>query len=228
MSKTTLPRGIRNHNPGNIDRHPGVRWQGMAPDQSKDARFVVFDSPKWGIRAIARVLITYQDQRQARDGSKIDTIQEIIDRWAPPTENRTAAYAQHVATLTGIGVDERLDVYDYATMKALVQAIITHENGQQPYDDATLDAGLKLAGIEPPRKPLTQRPEVLATATAGVITAATAATDALTAYLPHAVQAAQTLEPIAPGWVKPIALTLAALILIVPLAQQIFAHRTER
>lgn len=144
-----LPRGLRNNNPGNIDRQPGVRWQGMAANQSRDSRFVVFRSPDWGIRAIARVLITYQDKRQARDGSRIDTIQEIIDRWAPSVENDTSAYARHVARLTGIGVDETLDVYDYATMYALVQAIIVHENGMQPYSPEMITRGLELAGIVP-------------------------------------------------------------------------------
>lgn len=144
-----FPRGIRNNNPGNIDRQPGVRWQGMAADQSRDSRFVVFKSPEWGIRAIARVLITYQDRRQARDGSRIDTIQDIIDRWAPHSENHTGAYARHVARLTGIGIDDTLDVYDYATMHALVLAIITHENGMQPYAPFMIARGLELAGIVP-------------------------------------------------------------------------------
>lgn len=144
-----IPRGFRNNNPGNIDRHPGVRWQGQAADQSGDPRFIVFKAPEWGIRAIARVLITYQDKRRARDGGRIDTIQEIIDRWAPPSENNTGAYARHVARLTGIGVDETLDVYDYETMCALVQAIITHENGVQPYSSEIIARGLGLAGIVP-------------------------------------------------------------------------------
>lgn len=146
---TDLPRGIRNHNPGNIDRQPGVRWQGMAADQSRDSRFVVFKAPEWGIRAIARVLITYQDKRRARDGSRIDTIQDIVDRWAPPSENNTGAYARHVARLTGIGIDEALDVYEYETMYALVQAIIAHENGEQPYKSEVIARGLELAGIVP-------------------------------------------------------------------------------
>lgn len=225
---TALPRGLRNANPGNIDRHPHVRWQGMADDQSTDRRFVVFQSPKWGIRAIARVLITYQDKRQARDGSKIDTIREIIDRWAPPNENHTTAYAEHVARLTRIGVDEKLDVYDYSTMKALVTAIITHENGQQPYDDATIDAGLKLAGIEPPRKPLAKRPDVIATVTAGAATALTATTDALQAHLPSAVQTAATVEPVAHDWVKPLLLFLIAGILLIPLAKQLCDYCSEK
>ncbi len=146
---TKMPRGIRNNNPGNIDRHPGVRWQGMAADQSADTRFVVFQAPEWGIRAIARILITYQDKRRARDGSKIDTITDIIERWAPPNENHTPAYAKHVAVLTGLGLDETIDVYDYTTMCALVKAIISHENGRQPYSAAQIERGLLLAGIVP-------------------------------------------------------------------------------
>jgi hypothetical protein len=158
MSKSAL-RGIRNHNPGNIDRVTGVTWQGQAEDQSSDSRFVVFTDPRWGIRAIARVLITYQDKRLARDGSKIDTVDEFIDRWAPKHENDTDAYVAHVRQMLGLGQEEfpgEVDVYRYADMRGLLIAIITHENGVQPYDDATIDAGLRLAGIEPELKPLTQ------------------------------------------------------------------------
>lgn len=148
----TVPRGIRNCNPGNIDRKPGVKWQGQMGDQSGDPRFVVFQTASWGIRAIARVLITYQTARMARDGTPIDTIREIIDRWAPRTENQTDAYAAHVAKLTGIGADEPIDVSDYDTMRALVIAIITHENGCQPYSDAEIESGLFLANVVPGRK----------------------------------------------------------------------------
>lgn len=148
MPVKPLPRGIRNNNPGNIDRVAGVRWQGQSSDQSSDPRFVVFSDPRWGIRALARVLITYQDKRRARDGSRIDSIQEIIDRWAPPHENNTNAYAKQVAQALGrLPTDESIDVYDYRTMYALVVAIIRHENGRQPYSTDDINFGLTLAGI---------------------------------------------------------------------------------
>lgn len=150
------PRGIRNYNPGNIDRIAGVRWQGQATDQSGDPRFIVFNGPRWGIRAIARVLITYQDKRRAKDGSRIDTVREFIERWAPAVENDTNAYAKAAASALSIGPDdERVDVYHYATMRALVLAIIRHENGPGPlpggiwYGDAIIADGLALAGIVP-------------------------------------------------------------------------------
>jgi len=147
------PRGIRNHNPGNIERD-GTRWQGMAARQT-DARFVVFSEPCWGIRAIARILITYQDKRRAADGSRIDTVRKFIARWAPPVENNTDAYARTVANALGVGVDDPdLDVYDYDTMFGLVASIIRFENGVAPahlygswYSQAEIERGLLLAGI---------------------------------------------------------------------------------
>ncbi|MFI3272941.1 MAG: structural protein, partial [Pseudomonadota bacterium] len=52
-----MPRGIRNHNPGNI-RH-GDDWQGLRDTQT-DKNFCQFVSPEFGIRALARVLMNYE------------------------------------------------------------------------------------------------------------------------------------------------------------------------
>ena len=72
-----LPRGIRNRNPGNI-RKSGDRWKGLAPLQS-DPAFFIFETPLWGIRAMATILRNYQ----RRHGLK--SLVQIIGRWAPPT-----------------------------------------------------------------------------------------------------------------------------------------------
>lgn len=138
----TQPRGIRNHNPGNIEK--GDPWQGLSDDQSRDERFAIFGAPEWGIRAIARVLITYQDKHDIR------TVQGILRRWAPSFENDTNAYIEHVAEKVKIAPDTQIDVTDYSVMRPLVEAIIKHENGQQPYKRSTIDKGLMLAGIDIP------------------------------------------------------------------------------
>ena len=143
-----LLRGIRNHNPGNL-RRSADPWQGMAAEQT-DSEFFRFASAKWGIRALARTLIAYQD----RVGLK--TIKQMIGRWAPPNENDTGAYVRAVAASVGVGADDEIDVHDYAILRPLTLAIIRHENGQQPYTDAEIDAGLVLAGVEPPQRPLAQ------------------------------------------------------------------------
>lgn len=143
---SAIPRGIRNHNPGNIERSKDP-WQGLA-DRQSDRRFFVFSEPKWGIRAIARVLVTYQDRHGIAD------VRGLISRWAPPKENDTAAYVRAVAAAVGVESNERIDVHRYEITRPLVEAIIAHENGEQPYTAAQIDAGLVLAGIEPPRRPL--------------------------------------------------------------------------
>lgn len=185
------PRGIRNHNPGNIRHQQGVRWQGAATLQP-DTEFVCFESPQFGIRAICRVLITYQDKRRASDGSRIDSVQEIIERWAPPQENNTDAYARTVANALKVAVRQQsIDVYDYSTMRTLVLAIIKHENGTQPYTDDIIDHGLRLAGIQPPPKPLRESRTIKAG------TVATAST--LAAGIAEQAESARiALEPVLP------------------------------
>lgn len=149
-------RGVRNNNPGNIDRN-ATKWQGMAADQSSDPRFVVFADAKWGIRAIARLLLTYSSQYGLK------TVRELIGRWAPPGENNTTAYIDAVAAgLKAAGIAATADTYiivdSATTMTALVRGIILHENGSDPYTDAQIAEGIRLAGVAdaPPPKVASQ------------------------------------------------------------------------
>jgi hypothetical protein len=165
-------RGYRNNNPGNIEK--GAPWQGLAKAnemtavQRKERRFAVFSHPKWGIRAIARILITYQDKRNSKDGSSIDTVQEIIERWAPEHENDTKAYVRHVRQAMGLEKGQKVDVHRYEHMRPLVEAIIHHELGVQPYDGDLIDEGIKLAGVNPPAPALGDSPAVKGTQVGGV------------------------------------------------------------
>lgn len=149
MADPKQSRGWRNRNPGNIDFNPANKWQGQlglgdAWLPRSQRRFAAFTSHAYGIRAAALLLTTYQDRHGLR------TIRRIIDRWAPPVENETSAYVRHVAQLTGRGADEVLDLHTHADLRALVVAVITHELGGQPYDAATIDEGLRLAGVPRP------------------------------------------------------------------------------
>lgn len=176
-----IPRGIANNNPGNIDYNPKVKWQNL-DEPPTDGRFCRFKTPPDGIRALCRVLITYQDKRQAADGSRIDTVREIIERWAPPVENDTSAYVAAVRRSLGLNGPEQdgeIDVHQYECMKPLVKAIIRHENGQQPYTDAQIDKGLLMAGIKPPEQPLQQTRTVQGAQIATVGTAGAAGVDML-------------------------------------------------
>lgn len=187
----SAPRGIRNNNPGNI-RRSADPWQGLAKDQNDDA-FFQFAEPKWGIRALARVLISYQDKHGLR------TVRAIISRWAPPVENKTSSYIDHVAHRLGVGADDPLDIHDYRVLRGLVEAIIAHENGQQPYTDAQIDAGLVLAGVEPPIRPLSETRTVKGAQVAAGATALGVVAEAVDKIQP-AVPLLQRIAEVAP-WV---------------------------
>ena len=128
-------RGIRNNNPGNI-RHLGLDWQGLANPPS-DGAFCIFSEPKWGLRALAVLIRNYKRKHG------INTIAGIIARFAPSTENDTAAYIRAVCAAVGRGPDEPLDTENEVILWPLMKAIIKHENGQQPYTDAQILEGIR-------------------------------------------------------------------------------------
>jgi len=120
------PRGIRNNNPGNI--RWGDEWQGLVgKSQRTDKSFCQFTSPEYGIRAMIVILRNYQSKYGLR------TITGMIKRWAPPNENDTQAYINSVAQATGTNADRPIDLNDSRKLFPLLQAIISHENGSQPY-----------------------------------------------------------------------------------------------
>lgn len=155
-------RAVRNNNPGNIEKGPS-KWQGLAkpeemtPVQQAEKRFLVFKSPKYGFRAMAVTLITYQDSKHhAKDGSRIDTIREAIERWAPDFENNVEAYVKSVDKNHPKAADEEFDFHVYEDAFPLIKAMSRHECGSWMFKDADLKEGLRLAGVEAPLAPLHQ------------------------------------------------------------------------
>ena len=137
-------RGIRNNNPGNI-RVSKDQWEGMTGD---DGAFVTFDSPESGVRALGKNLLSY-----GRQG--YDSIEKIINRWAPPNENDTKAYIDSVVAATGIPATQSLDLSDPDTLSSLAQAISFHETGSR-YDPEVYQKGVARAlnGISPKTPPV--------------------------------------------------------------------------
>lgn len=128
-------RGIRNNNPGNIRHVREVVWLGQSALQTDDS-FVQFDMPVYGVRAIVRILRSYE-----RKG--IRTLREAISRWAPPNENDSDAYVSAVSAACHISPDDPLGLEP--VMPALVKAIIRHENGELPYTDELIAKGIEIA-----------------------------------------------------------------------------------
>ncbi len=130
-----MTRGLRNNNPGNLENN-GIDWDGLSRSQT-DSRFYQFDDPVYGIRAMNKIIKTY------RNKYGFNTISQLINRWAPPNENDTQSYIKSVAKRVGVEPEQKINFEDYAF--EISQAIIKHENGLQPYDDATIKNGVSLA-----------------------------------------------------------------------------------
>lgn len=131
-------RGIRLNNPGCIRRNTIV-WDGQADTQT-DPDFVTFIAPEWGLRAIVKILDSYQ-----REGIK--TVREAICRYAPPADgNPTATYVANVASECHVDADAPIVLSVYRV--PLVRAIVKQESGSWPYTDQLLAQAIEMAEEE--------------------------------------------------------------------------------
>jgi hypothetical protein len=114
-------RGYRNNNPGNI-RINGDKFQGeVIPSQDKE--FKQFESMAYGYRAIFKILRNYQINY------KLNTIRQMISRWAPENENDTANYISFVSERSGIPADDPIRTDNREMMIRMVAAMSRVENG---------------------------------------------------------------------------------------------------
>lgn len=128
-------RGLRNNNPGNI-RRSNDPWQGLSPTQT-DSAFFQFVDAKYGIRAMTRIIDNYKKRG-------LVTVEQIISTWAPPVENNTNSYINSVLKQTG-WPSGWVPVKHEGDYLGLIKAIIKHENGLNPYSDAEINEGIRLA-----------------------------------------------------------------------------------
>lgn len=126
METRTTPRGIRNNNPLNIRK--GNNWKGERPVQH-DRSFEEFTSMEAGIRAAFIIIRNYMTGYDGRV-KPLTCIDDIIRRWAPPSENRTEDYIRFVSAKTEIHRYERILFRDRKKMVAILQAMAWYECGQ--------------------------------------------------------------------------------------------------
>lgn len=128
VGNLVTPRGIRNNNPGNIERS-AIQWQGSIPsDQVQAVLGIPYDptfeqlvSPAAGVRMIGHVLAS----KAARG---LTTVDSIIRDYSKTDQD---AYVAFVAGQ--LGVDANQDINVDAVLPTFAAAIIQQENGQQPY-----------------------------------------------------------------------------------------------
>lgn len=129
------PRGLRNNNPGNI-RKNNIVYQGEVVP-SKDESFKQFTALAYGYRAMFVVLHTYQRKYG------INTIADMIIRYAPAIENHTAEYIRAVSEASGVPATSHITTTNSDVMIPIVAAMSRVENGV-PADMREVEQGWQL------------------------------------------------------------------------------------
>ncbi|EMF8324617.1 bacteriophage protein [Serratia marcescens] len=140
---SSAARGLRNNNPGNIEASDKNPWEGQT---GSDGRFAKFETPEHGIRALGKNLLSYQRQGY-------DTVAEIVNRWAPPSDGNkhNDNYIKALCDALGVGADDQIDVSNPRTLAALCAGISRQETGAKIPDEqigAGVSAALGLSALE--------------------------------------------------------------------------------
>jgi hypothetical protein len=158
--------GYKNNNPGNIRYTQQDKWQGLAANPRyvpawDEEGFFVFAAPVWGLRAMAKLLISYRRRRGC------NTLRKVFARWSPvgDGDNDPLAYATAIASALSsalgrtVSIDEELDFTSYEVLRPLLPAMCRHETGQEPaYPGRLYDQALLFAGVRLPVRPFHAAP----------------------------------------------------------------------
>lgn len=126
-----MTRGIKNNNPLNIRNSSTVFNGEVTPSADKD--FKQFQTLAHGYRAGFKILQTYKTKG-------VDSVEKIINRWAPANENNTNGYISFVCLKSGL---QPTDKVNESNIKKLVYAMSWMENGTQPLL-SVIDSGFDL------------------------------------------------------------------------------------
>lgn len=131
----TMPRGIRNNNPGNLNY---AGQAGATLEGGEGGRFAVFESMQHGVAALYKQLQLYFKRG-------INTLSSIVKTYAPASDNNNVdAYISALTKATGKGANEVLDSGDTATIARLMKGIVDHENGKGYISSSDIMGGIQL------------------------------------------------------------------------------------
>lgn len=131
-----MTRGERLNNPGNIMFNREFSWIGQTGKDSDG--YLQFDTAVHGMRAIGKDLLS-------KFSRGLDTVQKIIEVYAPPSENDTVAYMKDVAQRLNVDADEHLQITEQNILSSFIKAIVIHENGRCIYSDDDVSKATALA-----------------------------------------------------------------------------------
>ena len=87
----------------------------------------------------------------------LNTVEQIVGRWAPPSENDTPAYIRAVSQRMNVNPNQEIDLSDPNTMSRLVNAMSVQEVGRVIPEDV-LRRGVEI-GYQPPQQRAQLTPE---------------------------------------------------------------------
>lgn len=119
----SLPRGLRNNNPGNIKFSSNNNWQG---EMGSDGTFSQFKSMGFGLRAMIKLIRKYYYTYGLK------TVPDIIGRWSATDR---VAYSNFVLDFmneqsSGFKPTTVLNISDDNTFYFLLKAMVYFENGK--------------------------------------------------------------------------------------------------
>ncbi|MCG7544093.1 hypothetical protein MHM93_07850 [Pseudoalteromonas sp. MM17-2] len=132
LTSSAAPLNVRNNNPLNVRDNPANDWQGQIGARQGFARFRSVD---YGFRAAYITLQTYRTKHGA------DTIDTIVRRWAPPSENHTQNYINYVSQRVNLSPFAPLEPQHYPL---LIDAMADME-GPNNWTLADVQQGVNLA-----------------------------------------------------------------------------------
>lgn len=126
-------RSFRNNNFGNLE-YAGQAGAVLENKNSKgEQRFAKFNTPEEGMRGLGNQLMLYATGRSK--SGKRDTIDSILNVFAPKSENNTEAYKANLAKSLGVDRNAKLDLQNPEVMTKMIRAIATIEGGNPQVTD---------------------------------------------------------------------------------------------
>lgn len=118
-------------------RKSGWKGQTGTVKYSQGREFVEFERPEDSLRALVRILLTYQNRNYEETGGRFITLRTFGQRYVTGTLTDKAYYSgddvpryyRDLSTLTGYGLDERLDVTQPEVAERMIRAVARLESG---------------------------------------------------------------------------------------------------
>lgn len=129
LHKMVYENNMKNNNPFNIRQNNNNHWVGKVESNTNHNGFEQFISMKYGIRAGLKLLINYYNNYE------LNTIDKIITKFAPPTENDTEGYIKFVCAKTGYAHDQVIDLNNKTTLLSVAKAILKMESNMNATND---------------------------------------------------------------------------------------------